>query len=114
MLGFSRKGTPAKGLEVITHTPPLHHQVEMVAAQEHLRTKKKSRYLRDPLITDLKTCKGHRQISEENLKRWGFSETNIGMSSFTDEFLWVGFKNWVLVDMFYNTNQCHSQKLLLF
>ena len=31
---------------------------------------------------------------------FGFSKTNIGMSSFTDEFLWVGFENWVLVKMF--------------
>ena len=31
---------------------------------------------------------------------FGFSETNIGMSSFTDEFLWVGFENWVLADIF--------------
>ena len=37
---------------------------------------------------------------------FGFSETNIGMSSFTDEFLWVGFENWVPVDVFYNSNQC--------
>ena len=37
---------------------------------------------------------------------FGFSETNIGMSSFTDEFLWAGFENWVPVDIFYNKNQC--------
>ena len=37
---------------------------------------------------------------------FGFSETNIGMSSFTDEFLWVGFENWVTVNIFYNKNQC--------
>ena len=35
-----------------------------------------------------------------------FSKTNIGMSSFTDEFLWVGFQNWVPVDMFYTTSHC--------
>ena len=37
---------------------------------------------------------------------FGFSETNIGMSSFTDEFLSIGFENWVLVNIFYNKNQC--------
>ena len=36
------------------------------------------------------------------------SETNIGMSSFTDEFLWIGFQNWVPVDVFYNSNQCQT------
>ena len=40
---------------------------------------------------------------------FGFSETNIGMSSFTDEFLWVEFENWAPVDMFYNTNQCQMR-----
>ena len=30
---------------------------------------------------------------------FGFSETNVGMSSFTDEFLSIGSENWVPVDL---------------
>ena len=50
----------------------------MLAAQEHLRTKKRSRFKDEPLWeTATLAKKGHRQISEENLIRWGFTETDI-------------------------------------
>ena len=42
----------------------------------------------------------------EKMDFFGFSETNMGMSSFTDEFLSIGSENWVPVDIFYNKNQC--------
>merc|ERR1712029_1194518 len=53
----------------------------MGAAQEHLRTKHMSRHRTNPLHTDMKTFKGHRQLSEENLHRWGFTNTDIKSDS---------------------------------
>ena len=72
LLGFTRKSTPARGLEVITFTPPLFLYIRMVASQTHLRTQHLSRFLHKPLFSSKITFKSHRQWCNEFLDDFKF------------------------------------------
>ena len=77
LLGFTRKSTPSRGLEVITFTPPLELHIRMLASQSLLRNRHMSRYKETPLFSLCESKKGHIQSGEEFLHKVEFPHTNL-------------------------------------
>ena len=77
MLGFSRRSTPARGLELITHTMPLHLHIQMLGAHEHLRTKHLAKRSFQEMRTRIPSRIGHRTFHTANLHRIGYTNTDV-------------------------------------
>ena len=77
MLGFTRKSTPARGLEIITHTWPLHLHIKGLALRSHIRTKHLTRYSAEELHTNLVKTRGHRQWLREEIVRRGMVDPDV-------------------------------------
>merc|ERR1712110_225967 len=81
MMGCWRKGTPGRGLDLITYTPPIHLHVRRLAAQSHIRTRHRSIFKDTPLHSLLPTFKGHRQICEDLVVQFGVPTSNITLDT---------------------------------
>ena len=77
LLGFTRRSTPARGLELISNTMPLHLHIQQLAANAHIRTLSKAKYSSKELFTKKVTYKGHRQFIREKLKELGLESTDV-------------------------------------
>ena len=77
MLGFTRKSTPHRGLEVMTHTMPLHLHIRMLASIEHVRTCKFMKYSHEEMKTNVQLRRGHRQCCRDYLLAAGVKTTEV-------------------------------------
>ena len=77
MLGFTRKSTPARGLEIITNTWPLHLHIKGLALRSHIRTKHLTRYSAEELHTIRVKTRGHRQWLREEIIRRGMVDPDV-------------------------------------
>ena len=67
-LGCLRRSTPTAGLEILTHTKPIHLHVKEQAALTLIRTKGCEKYTEEEMYTSQKTKVGHRFAINQWLK----------------------------------------------
>ena len=86
-MGPMRKGTPQRGLEVLTYTRPLELEIRKLAAEAAIRTK---RYdpMPNQLYSNIDCRKGHRQWSEEFLHNIGFKYYDLELDEGDTKYNW--------------------------
>ena len=68
-----RKKSPTRGLQILTHTPPLELQIRKLSTRTYLRTMKHQIFSDDEMATTCVTKVGHRQVISRYLEREGLS-----------------------------------------
>ena len=88
MLGFTRKSSPHRGLEMMTDTIPLHLHIRQIASMEHIRTHRFMQFTHEEMKTSIKLRQGHCQVIRKYLIDAGIQVTEFDVDRIPMEQNW--------------------------